>query len=44
VKLRLDAPFSVKLALELKKYGIIVDTPMDEEGMVSQLCRSHLKK
>jgi energy-coupling factor transport system ATP-binding protein len=44
VKLRLDAPFSVKLALELKKYGIIVDTPMDEEGMVSQLCRSHSKK
>lgn len=44
VKLRLDAPFSVKLALELKKQGIICDTPMDEEGMVSQLCRLHLKK
>jgi len=44
VKLRLDAPFSVKLALELKKLGVIVDTPMDEEGMVSQLCRSLSKK
>ncbi|MGB7595862.1 MAG: energy-coupling factor transporter ATPase [Erysipelotrichaceae bacterium] len=44
VKLRLDAPFSVKLALELKKQGVVVDTPMDEEGMVSQLCRSLSKK
>lgn len=44
VKLRLDAPFSVKLALELKKYGILLDTPMNEEGMVEQLCRLHLKK
>ncbi len=44
VKLRLDAPFSVKLAIELKKQGVIIDTPMDEEGMVSQLCRLHLKK
>ncbi|TFG82203.1 MAG: ATP-binding cassette domain-containing protein, partial [Erysipelotrichales bacterium] len=44
VKLRLDAPFSVKLALELKKHGVVVDTPMDEEGMVSQLCRLHSKK
>ena len=44
VKLRLDAPFSVKLALELKKQGVVIDTPMDEEGMVSQLCRSLSKK
>jgi len=44
VKLRLDAPFSVKLALELKKYGILLDTPMNEEGMVEQLCQLHLKK
>ncbi len=44
VKLRLDAPFSVKLALELKKQGIIIETPMDEEGMVNQLCRLHLRK
>jgi len=44
VKLRLDAPFSVKLALELKKLGIVLDNPMDEEGMVDQLCRLHLKK
>lgn len=44
VKLRLDAPFSVKLALELKKLGIVLDNPMDEEGMVDQLCRLHSKK
>jgi len=44
VKMKLDGPFTVKLAIELKKYGINIVNPIDREGMVSQLCQLRLKK
>jgi len=44
VKMKLDGPFTVKLAIELKKYGINIVNPIDQEGMVSQLCQLRLKK
>lgn len=44
VKMKLDGPFTVKLVIELKKYGINIVNPIDQEGMVSQLCQLRLKK
>ncbi len=44
VKMKLDGPFTVKLAIELKKYGINIVNPIDQEGMVSQLCQLRSKK
>jgi len=44
VSLKLDVPFSVKLAERLKHYGIDIHNPIDTEGMVDQLCQLRLKK
>lgn len=44
VRLKLDAPYSVKLSNELNKLGIKVTTSWDMEGMVDELCQLLLKK
>lgn len=44
VSLKLDAPFSVKLANALKRQGIIVKDVLDTERMVAELCRLRSKK
>lgn len=44
IEMALDVPFTVKVALELKKYGIDVDMTMDMERMVEQLCQLPLSK
>lgn len=44
IDLKLDAPYSVKLANALKRKGIKIDNPTDSEGMVEQLCQLLLKK
>jgi energy-coupling factor transport system ATP-binding protein len=44
VRLKLDAPYSVKLSNELTKLGIKVDISWDMEGMVDELCQLLSKK
>ncbi len=44
VRLKLDAPYSVKLANELSKLGIKVKNSWNMEGMVDELCQLLLKK
>ena len=44
VNLKLDAPFTVKLANALKRRGVIVKEPLDTERMVAELCRLRSKK
>lgn len=44
IKLKLDIPFSVKMQLELAKYGIKVNQFVSMEGLVDELCRYNLKK
>ena len=44
VRLKLAAPYSVRLANELKKLGIPVEQAWDMEGMVDELCQLLLKK
>ena len=40
-KIRLDIPFSLKLADELNKRGISVNKELSMEGLVKELCRLH---
>lgn len=44
VRLKLAAPYSVRLANELKKLGIHVKQAWDMEGMVDELCQLLLNK
>lgn len=44
VRLKLAAPYSVRLANELKKLGIPVKQAWDMEGMVGELCQLLLNK
>ncbi len=44
VRLKLAAPYSVRLANELKKLGISVKQEWDMEGMVDELCQLLLNK
>ena len=44
VALKLDAPFSVKLANALKRKGIHLKETLDTERMVAELCLLRLKK
>lgn len=44
VRLKLAAPYSVRLANELKKLGIPVKQAWDTEGMVDELCQLLLNK
>jgi len=44
VDLKLDAPFSVKLANALKRKGIHVKDVLDTERMVAELCLLRSKK
>jgi energy-coupling factor transport system ATP-binding protein len=44
VRLKLDAPYSVKLSNELTKLGIKIDKSWDMEGMVEELCQLLSKK
>ena len=44
VRLKLAAPYSVRLANELKKLGIPVKQAWDMEGMVDELCQLLLSK
>ena len=44
VDLKLDAPFSVKLANALRRKGIVVKDALDTERMVAELCRLRSKK
>ena len=44
VSLQLDLPFTTKMANELNKVGIKVDTHLDMEGLVEEICQSVLKK
>ena len=44
VRLKLDAPYSVKLSNELSKLGIKVNNSWNLEGMVDELCQLLLKK
>jgi len=44
VRLKLDAPYSVKLSNELSKLGIKINKSWDMEGMVDELCQLLLKK
>ncbi len=44
VRLKLAAPYSVRLANELKKLGIPVKQAWDMEGMVDELCQLLLNK
>ncbi len=44
IDLKLDAPFSVKLAHALKRKGIDLKEKIDTERMVAELCRLLLKK
>lgn len=43
-KIQLDIPFARKMEKELKKYGVNAGNAMTIEGLVSDLCRSGLKK
>lgn len=42
-KMKLDIPFSLKIADELKKRGVTVDRCITMEGMVNELCRLRSK-
>ena len=42
-EMKLDIPFSLKLADELKKRGVTVDRCITMEGMVNELCRLRSK-
>lgn len=42
-EMKLDIPFSLKIADELKKRGVIVDRCITMEGMVNELCRLRSK-
>jgi len=44
VRLKLDAPYSVKLSNELNKLGIKINKSWDMEGMVEELCQLLSKK
>jgi len=44
VSLKLDAPFSVKLANALKRRGIVLKETLDTERMVAELCLLRSKK
>lgn len=44
IDIDLDVPFTVKMALALKKYGINIDEPMNMKRMVDQLCQLRLSK
>ena len=44
VDLKLDAPFSVKLAIALRRKGIVVKDALDTERMVAELCLLRSKK
>lgn len=44
VRLKLDAPYSVKLSNELSKLGIKLSNSWNMEGMVDELCQLLLKK
>jgi len=44
IQLKLDAPYSVKLAHALKRHGIKITHPTDMERMVAELCQLRLKK
>ena len=43
-EMKLDIPFSLKIADELKKRGVTVDRCITIEGMVNDLCRLRSKK
>lgn len=44
VRLKLDAPYSVKLSNELSKLGVKLTNTWNTEGMVDELCQLLLKK
>ncbi len=44
IKLKLDAPYSVKLAHALQRHGINISNSTDMERMVADLCQLRLKK
>lgn len=44
IKLQLDIPFSMKLALALNELGISIENTMDLEGLVDELCELTSKK
>lgn len=44
ISLKLDAPFSVKLANALKRRGIVLKETLDTERMVAELCLLRSKK
>jgi len=44
VRLKLDAPYSVKLSNELTKLGVKINKSWDMEGMVEELCQLLSKK
>jgi energy-coupling factor transport system ATP-binding protein len=44
IDIDLDVPFTVKMALALKKHGINIDEPMNMKRMVDQLCQLRLSK
>ena len=44
IKLGLDIPFSIKLSKSLRENGILVSDQITEEGLVNELCKSHLRK
>ncbi|PKM90449.1 MAG: energy-coupling factor transporter ATPase [Firmicutes bacterium HGW-Firmicutes-10] len=44
IDIDLDVPFTVKMALALKKHGVIIDEPMNMKRMVEQLCQLRLSK
>jgi len=44
ISLKLDAPFSVKLANALKRKGIVLKETLDTERMVAELCLLRSKK
>lgn len=43
-RLKLDVPYSVKLAKALNKYGIKITDPTNLESMLEELCQLRLKK
>jgi energy-coupling factor transport system ATP-binding protein len=43
-RLKLDVPYSVKLAKALDRYGIKIQDPTDLQGMLEELCQLRLKK
>lgn len=43
-RLKLDVPYSVKLAKALEQHGIKIQNPTDLSGMLEELCQLRLKK